>query len=41
MSLGPTLETERLILRPTTAEDFEPWAAFAADEEASRFLGGA
>jgi RimJ/RimL family protein N-acetyltransferase len=39
--LGPTLETERLILRPPIAEDFEPWAAFVADEEASRFLGGA
>lgn len=38
--LGPTLETARLILRPTAAEDFEPWAAFSADEEASRFLGG-
>lgn len=40
MSLGPTLETARLILRPTSGEDFEPWAAFSADEEASRFLGG-
>lgn len=41
MSLGPTLETERLILRPPIAADFEPWAAFVADEEAGRFLGGA
>lgn len=41
MSLGPTIETERLILRPPQAEDFEPWAAFAGDEEAARFLGGA
>lgn len=40
MSLGPTLETARLLLRPTSWEDFEPWAAFSADEEASRFLGG-
>ena len=40
MSLGPTLETARLLLRPTSGEDFEPWAAFSADEEASRFLGG-
>ena len=39
MSL-PTLETERLILRVPTAEDFEPWAAFSADEEAMRHLGG-
>ena len=36
----PTLETERLILRAPVAEDFEPWAAFCADEEAARFLGG-
>jgi RimJ/RimL family protein N-acetyltransferase len=39
--LGPTLETERLILRPPEARDFEPWAAFAGDEEAARYLGGA
>jgi RimJ/RimL family protein N-acetyltransferase len=38
--LGPTLETERLILRPPMAEDFEPWCAFSGDPEASRFLGG-
>jgi RimJ/RimL family protein N-acetyltransferase len=38
--LGPTLETERLILRPPQAQDFEPWAAFAGDEEAARYLGG-
>lgn len=38
--LGPTLETERLILRPPEAKDFEPWAAFSADEEAARFIGG-
>jgi RimJ/RimL family protein N-acetyltransferase len=38
---GPVLETERLILRPTAREDFEPWAAFMADEQASRFIGGA
>ena len=40
MSLGPTLETARLILRPPTPEDFEGWAAFAADEEVNRYLGG-
>ena len=34
------LETARLILRPTAAEDFEPWAAFMADEAASKFVGG-
>jgi RimJ/RimL family protein N-acetyltransferase len=37
---GPTLLTEHLILRPLTGEDFEPWAAFHADEEVMRFLGG-
>jgi len=37
----PTLETDRLILRAPRAEDFEPWAAFAADEEVNRYLGGA
>lgn len=40
MSIGPTLETDRLILRPPSPEDFDGWAAFAADEEANRFLGG-
>jgi len=37
----PTLETERLILRAPEPVDFEPWAAFCADEEAARYLGGA
>jgi len=36
----PRLETDRLILRPPIAADFEPWAAFAADEETMRHLGG-
>jgi RimJ/RimL family protein N-acetyltransferase len=40
MSNGPFLMTERLILRPTSAEDFESWAAFHADPETMRFLGG-
>lgn len=39
--VGPTLHTERLTLRPPAAEDFEPFAAFAADAEAARYLGGA
>lgn len=34
------LETERLILRPIQAEDFDAWAAFMADAEAARFIGG-
>ncbi len=38
--LGPTLETERLILRPPAAADFEGWAAFVGDAEAARFIGG-
>lgn len=37
---GPTLETERLILRPTALADFEPWCAMMADEETARFIGG-
>jgi RimJ/RimL family protein N-acetyltransferase len=37
---GPVLETERLILRPPAAEDFDAWAAFAADPESTAFLGG-
>ncbi len=40
MNLGPTLETQRLILRPTALEDFEAYAAFMADEEVTRYLGG-
>jgi RimJ/RimL family protein N-acetyltransferase len=38
--LGPTLETKRLILRPPAAEDYELWAAFAADPEVGKFIGG-
>jgi RimJ/RimL family protein N-acetyltransferase len=34
------LETERLILRPTSPEDFEGWAAFMGDAEASHHIGG-
>jgi RimJ/RimL family protein N-acetyltransferase len=37
---APILETQRLILRAPQSEDFEPWAAFAADEETMRHLGG-
>ncbi|KQU53008.1 acetyltransferase [Sphingomonas sp. Leaf339] len=37
---GPILFTPRLILRPLAAEDWEPWAAFHAEEETMRFLGG-
>jgi RimJ/RimL family protein N-acetyltransferase len=37
---GPTLETERLILRPTHSDDFEPWFEMMQDEETARFIGG-
>src|SRR3954469_199019 len=38
--LGPTIETERLILRPPQAEDLDGWAELMGDEEAARFIGG-
>lgn len=38
---APVLHTERLILRRPAAEDFGAWAAFCADAETMRFLGGA
>ena len=38
--LGPTLETDRLILRPPQEADLDGWAAFMADEESARFVGG-
>src|SRR5262249_51564292 len=37
---APTLETERLILRPPIPDDLEAWVAFCADPEVTRFLGG-
>lgn len=37
---SPVLETERLLLRPPEERDLDAWAAFVADPEASRFLGG-
>jgi RimJ/RimL family protein N-acetyltransferase len=37
---GPVIETERLILRPVQAEDFEPMCAMMADAETARFIGG-
>ena len=40
MSIGPTIETERLILRPPAAEDVEAWTAFHADPDVTRFIGG-
>ncbi len=38
---GPTLETERLILRPPADVDFDGWAELMADPVAARFIGGA
>ena len=38
--LGPTLETERLILRPPQQSDFDAWARFSADPTAMATLGG-
>lgn len=40
MIIGPTLETERLILRPPTQADFDDFAGMAAEEETMRFIGG-
>jgi RimJ/RimL family protein N-acetyltransferase len=40
MAQGPTIETERLVLRPPRLEDLDAWAAFMADPEAARHLGG-
>lgn len=40
MPLGPTLETERLILRPSEAEDFDAFCEMYADEQTMKFLGG-
>src|SRR3546814_20716759 len=38
---GPLLVTERLILRPPSAEDFDAFAEMCAEEETMRFIGGA
>lgn len=38
--MGPTLHTDRLILRPPVLQDFDAWAAFMADPESARFIGG-
>ena len=36
----PTIETERLILRPLRKTDFDAYAAFWADEDVVRFING-
>jgi RimJ/RimL family protein N-acetyltransferase len=38
--LGPTLETERLILRPPAAEDYESWWAMMQNNDVAHFIGG-
>ncbi|WP_184715961.1 GNAT family N-acetyltransferase [Caulobacter sp.] len=38
---GPTLETARLVLRPTAQADLDRWAELMADPVAARFIGGA
>ena len=40
MMTGPTLETERLILRLPEERDLDAWAEMMADKEAMQFLGG-
>ena len=37
---GPTLETPRLILRPTATEDLEGFVSLMSDPESARFIGG-
>jgi len=34
------IETDRLILRPPQAADFDAWAANMADEDSARYIGG-
>jgi len=36
----PIIETSRLLMRPPRACDLDGWAAFGADEVATRYLGG-
>lgn len=38
--LGPTLHTERLILRPPQPQDLDGWSALMGDPEAARYIGG-
>lgn len=37
---GPVIETERLVLRPPQAVDFDRYAELLADAHACRFIGG-
>ncbi len=38
--MTPILETERLILRAPTLDDFDRWAEMMADANVARFIGG-
>lgn len=40
MIIGPTITTERLILRPPQHEDFAGFVEMASDEETMRYIGG-
>lgn len=40
MRSGPVIETERLILRPPSAEDFDGFCELMADEASAKFIGG-
>ena len=40
MAIGPTIETERLILRSPRSEDLDAWIGFHADAEVMEHLGG-
>jgi RimJ/RimL family protein N-acetyltransferase len=40
MTIGPTLTTERLVLRPPEHVDFDGFAEMASEEETMRFIGG-
>lgn len=40
MAIGPTLETERLILRVPRREDFDAYAEMIGDEQTAKFIGG-
>jgi RimJ/RimL family protein N-acetyltransferase len=40
MATPPTLATERLVLRPHGADDFEPYRAMWSDPVVTRFTGG-
>jgi RimJ/RimL family protein N-acetyltransferase len=38
--LGPILETERLLLRPTSYKDFEGFVTLMTDPESAKYIGG-